>query len=65
MNNPIDELYPLGRQLDVFYNPEKPKQNYVEIIDPKPSVIGKILLFAGIGSAVLTAVFCILLMYLK
>lgn len=65
MNNPIDELYPLGRQLDVFYNPEKPKQSYVEIIDPKPSVIGKVFLFAGIGSAVLTVVFCVLLMYLK
>lgn len=27
--NPIDELYPIGTNIDVFYDPKKPKEAYV------------------------------------
>ncbi len=48
-----ERLYPLGQELPVFYNPEKPKQAYVEKIPLKRPV--EILVFFLIG-----AVFCIL-----
>jgi len=62
--DPMRELYPIGMQLDVFYNAKKPKQSYVEIIDKKPSVIGKIMFFVGIGSATVGITIYLLLMYI-
>lgn len=62
--NPICELYPVGMCLDVFYNPEKPRQNYAEVIDNKPSVAGVVLLFTALGIAALGIAGYFLLLHL-
>lgn len=49
MENPMKTLYPIGMQLDVYYNPAKPKENYVQVIDTRASIIGIVLLLCSIG----------------
>lgn len=49
MENPMKKLYPIGTQVDVYYNPSKPKENYVQVIEKRASIIGIVLLLCSIG----------------
>lgn len=44
-----EERYPIGSYLKVFYNPKKPKQAYVEKIPEKPSLVGLLYCWIGLG----------------
>lgn len=43
--NPMEELFPVGSSLAVYYNPSKPKENYVQ---RKPKTIMPVIFF-GVG----------------
>lgn len=49
--NPMQELFPIGSSLDVYYNKEKPKENFVQR-RPK-SLISVIFIGLGIGYIIL------------
>lgn len=48
--NPMEEIFPVGSPLDVYYNPDKPKENYVQR-RPK-TITGSIFIWTGIGIAI-------------
>lgn len=45
--SPLLDLYPIGSEVDVYYNPKKPKESYVQRFI-KPSKIYYLLLILGI-----------------
>ena len=56
--SPLLELYPISSEVDVFYNPAKPKMAYVQrFVRPHKGLYTVILL---IGVVLLAAAFCIL-----
>lgn len=46
--SPLLELYPIGSQVDVFYNPRKPKMAYVQRFPRPQKVLYTIVLLLGI-----------------
>ena len=48
-----EQVYPMGSTLDIYYNPEKPKEAFVERIPQKGSLTGLVFLWTGVGLAAL------------
>ncbi|GAA6491060.1 MAG TPA: DUF3592 domain-containing protein [Candidatus Bariatricus faecipullorum] len=44
-----EQLWPMGSPVTVYFNPEKPKQAYVERIPQKSSFVGWFFLWMGLG----------------
>lgn len=60
MKRAARELYPLGSSINIFYNPDNPKQAYVERIPEGNSIIGILFMYVGLGFIVLgTIIFMI------
>lgn len=55
------ELYPMGTYLKVFYNPQKPKQCYVDKFHDDSSVLIKVFTWMGFGFIVLGIIIIILM----
>ena len=55
MRAEAERLYPLGTTLPVWYNPEKPKQAYVEKIPTKAPIEAVVFLWVGLGLILLGA----------
>ena len=55
MRAEAERLYPLGTTLPVWYNPEKPKQAYVEKISTKAPIDAVVFLWVGLGLILLGA----------
>lgn len=47
MRNPLASAFPIGSELDVYYNPQKPEQNYVMRFTR--SIAGWVCLWSGLG----------------
>lgn len=45
--NPLEEHFPIGSELEVYYNPQNPKESYVMRYARSP--VRKVFLFTGIG----------------
>lgn len=54
------EVWPMGSELPVVYNPEKPKQAFVEKVVVKTKVAGIVLLFLGAAMAVIAGLIFVL-----
>lgn len=56
----MDERYPAGKQVDVFYDPDRPKRAFVERDNPMPKVLLPVIFGAtglvALGGLVLTVV---------
>lgn len=50
------ELWPIGSEMLVYYNPLSPKQAYAEKIPEKPSIESIVLICTGIGVTMLSAI---------
>ena len=55
MRAEAERLYALGTTLPVWYNPEKPKQAYVERIPTKAPIEAVVFLWVGLGLILLGA----------
>lgn len=47
----MQEHFPVGAEIEVYYNPDKPKQNYV--LRYKKNYTGWILIWIGLGAGVI------------
>lgn len=50
-----EELWPVGKEMEVFYNPDKPEKAYAEKFPKLPSLETVVFFWTGIGCALLLA----------
>lgn len=55
LNAVADGLWPIGSNMEVFYNPQNPKSAFAQRIPSKVSAIGLVFIWSGIGIIVLSA----------